>query len=63
MEQGTPAVESPGATPVEAVLDLELLAELAGIGGAEAMEADADALEALAQEIREDRGDLPEDPR
>ena len=33
MEQGTPAVESPGATPVEAVLDLELLAELAGIGG------------------------------
>lgn len=39
------------------------LAELAGIGGAEAMEADADALEALAQEIREDRGDLPEDPR
>ena len=39
------------------------LAELAGIGGAEAMEADADALEALAHEIREDRGDLPEDPR
>lgn len=36
------------------------LAELSGIGGAEALDADADALEALAADIREDRGARPE---